>query len=515
MGEKNKLIMAIDVGTQSVRAVVCDSQGNIVANERIVSKPCIVKKFGWAEAEPDSFWDNVCYCTNKVKEKLKDDMKNIQGVSITTNRDNILCVDKDGKPLRDWITWMDQRLSPEAVISTKKETQGLSKVIRYVKKSFFDMVSTRSKFNWIKIHEPEIYAKTYKFLTLCGHITYKFTGKFNDAIGLQMGVYPYDIAHFDFYNLKAIYDIVGVTRDKLADEVFQSGEIMGLVTKEAEAISGIPAGTPIIAAGGDKQCEVIGAGCFNSDDAVVSYGTMAAVCTVIDKFFEGKNKSFYTWASSYPGKWTPEFYVDRGYWLVTWFCNQYAKEKDFPAFLEEMNKQSEKIPAGSQGLLVFPFWAPHYVLYPDARGVIFGFTDDHTPAHVYKAILESIAYILRDGLNLIERKNGKKASRLIVVGGGSKSDVAMQLTADIFNKEVVRVSSGEIGAVGALAIGGASVKIFDSIESGVNSLIKPVKVFKPIPENVKTYEHIYKEIYSKIYKDNIVTFRRLKKLTEK
>lgn len=508
---EKKYILAIDIGTQSVRAMCFDQKGQLIANERIVSEPCHAKRLGWVEAKPNSFWENVCYCTNKVREKIKDDVKYIKAISLTTNRDNILCVDKDGNPLRDWITWMDQRLCPEAVKGTKSNISKSAKVIRYAKKSFFDMVSERSKFNWLKYNEPEIYKNTYKFLTLCGHITYKMTGLYHDAVGLQMGVYPYDIKNFEFFRIKGIYEIIGVERERLADKVFQAGEVMGTLSKQAAKETGLLEGIPIVAAGADKQCETVGAGAKFEEEAVISYGTMAAISVLTQNYVASKNMSFYTWASSYPNKFNPEFYVDRGYWLVTWFCTQYAKEQDHPSFLLKMNEQASHIPPGCNGLLVFPFWAPHYVVYPHGKGVLLGFTDDHTPAHVYKAILESIAYALKDGLKLIEKASKKKIKRLLVVGGGSKSDVAMQLTADIFNIDVVRLSSNEIGAIGAVAIGGYSVGMFPSIEEGVDSLIKPIKVFKPIKENVEVYEDLYNNVYKKLYKNNLESFKHLEK----
>ena len=189
------------------------------------------------------------------------------------------------------------------------------------------------------------------------------------------------------------------------------------------------------------------------------------------------------------------FSIDRGYWLVTWFCRQYALEEDYPVLLNQMNKKATDIPAGSNGLFVYPFWAPHYVLYPDARGAIIGWTDDHRKEHLYRAILESIAYALRDGLEIIEKKMKTKVKEIYVVGGGSKSDLAMQLTADIFNIKTIRLQTHEVCAAGAAIAAGVAVGLFENEKEGVNKIVRKERIFYPLKENRETYDDIYKNVY--------------------
>lgn len=504
-------IMSIDIGTQSVRAIVFTPDGEIIANERIISEPYYSLQPGWAEVPADSIWQNVCIVTKGVAKQLGENINKVKACSITANRDNIIPLDEDNNYIRDWITWVDQRRTPEAIEYARKHIKGLEKIIHSVKKSFFDLITSRSKFNWFKFHEPETYKKTKKYLTMSGLITYKLIGKFHDSMGMQAGVLPFNTEKFDYYDIDLVYKTLGVKREQLADKLFHAGEIMGYVTEEASRVSGLPEGLPIIAAGGDKQCETLGSGSFSEKQAVISYGTMATIALTSKKYIKSNHFSYYTFPSTIAGAWNPEYNIITGYWLVTWFCRQYAKEQDFPSFIKEMNEEAIKIPPGSKGLFVYPFWAPHPELYPNARGSVIGLTDDHTKAHLFRAILEGIAYTLKDGLKLIQKGTKKEIEEIYIVGGGSKSDVAMQITADIFNVNTIRLQIPEVCALGAAIPAGIAVGMFKNEEDGLKQMLKGKEVFTPKLENVKIYEDIYENVYKKMYKTNESIFKTLRK----
>ncbi|CCQ96746.1 hypothetical protein CULT_490033 [[Clostridium] ultunense Esp] len=202
-------IMAIDVGTQSVRAMVFDYKGEEIAKERVLNHPYYSLEPGWAEVPADDFWKNVCLVINKIYNKLGEDVNKIKACSITANRDNIIPLDKYGNYIRDWIIWVDQRRVPEAIEDANNILKGKDKIIYSFSKGFFNMLSTRSKFNWFKYHEEETYKKTHKYLTLGGLITYKLTGNYHDSVGMQVGVLPFDIEKSDWHGLNIVYEITG------------------------------------------------------------------------------------------------------------------------------------------------------------------------------------------------------------------------------------------------------------------------------------------------------------------
>lgn len=496
---EHSLVLSIDVGTQSIRIMAFDREGRCVHMERELTDPYYSRKQGWAELPAGSVWRQLGGVCRKMCEHLGPRLNDVVACSLTANRDNIIALDENGTPLRDWIIWVDQRRAPEAVEEAERTWRGLDKLIYHVQRPLLKIALSRSKMNWLKYHEPETWKRAKKYLTMGGFITYKLTNNYHDSYGMMCGVLPFEIKRMDFYKLPLIYKATGSRRDQMPDKLFHPGECMGTVTEEASAHTGLPVGLPLIAAGGDKQSESLGTGAFDEDVAVISYGTQASMSMTTKRCVRDRGFTFYTFPATRRGYFMEEYVVDRGYWLVTWFCRQYAQEEEQPAFLQRMNALAALIPPGSNGLFVYPFWSPHYKVFPDARGAVFGWTDDHTPAHLYRSILEGVAYMLRYGLEFMQKKSGIRVHSLRVVGGGSRSDVAMQLTADIFNLPVMRLASKEVCGAGAAIPAALYAGFYKDEEEAASKLCRVSKVFEPNPEAVAIYDRIYKKIFLKLY----------------
>lgn len=508
------LVMSIDIGTQSIRAMIFNKEGRCVGSNRLVTDPPYALEPGWAEIPAPNIWKNVCQVLRELREKSPDLVDRVAACGITANRDNIIALDDRGNYIRDWITWIDQRRTPEAFDDFRRSSLK-NRILTAAVPDIFKMITIRSKFNWFKYHEPETYRRAARYLTLGGLVTYKLTGEFADSPGMQTGVVPFNSKTRDFYKPRFFYEAMGVRRDQLADRLVKPAGIMGRVTAEASRETGLPEGLPIISAGGDKQCEVLGAGSFSPDTAVISYGTMATLSVTSSQYAFDRKFSYYSFASSIRDHYYEEFVIDRGYWLVTWFCREYAKAKDFPAFLVKMNEKAANIPAGSEGLFVFPFWTPHRVVYPHARGMVLGISDDHRLEHFYRAILEGIAYGLKMGYGRIRKTLPHSIKELIIVGGGSQSDVAMQLTADIFNVPTVRLEMAEVGGLGAAIPAGIYAGLFRDEQDAVKKAVKVKKTFDPIPENVAVYDDLYRDVFLKVYRANLPFFQSLQKIGER
>ncbi len=511
--DRDQYILAVDVGTQSVRALVFDREGRQQAGARKISEPYYSVQPGWAEVPADQFWEDSCQVIRQVVEELGDRIGDVKAVAITANRDNILPLDDNDQPLRDWITWVDTRRAPEAKEALKKELKGLDLAVYLADYAFFSMVAYRSKFNWLKYNEPEIYQRAKRYVSLTGYLNLKLCGVFRDARGMQVGYVPYQAKRQDWYKIKAVFKFLGVRRDQLPDLV-APGEEIGRITQAGHEASGLPVGLPVIASAGDKQCETLGGGVFDPSQAVISYGTMATLGTTIMRHIEDKKLKFYTFASCIPDAWNPEYSIYRGYWLVSWFCRQYAREQGMPEFLKRMNEEVEAVPPGSNGLFVFPFWTIHPGLYPHGKGMIAGWMDHHREVDLYRAILESIAYALREGLEIIEAKSRTRVGKLTVVGGGSQSDAAMQLTADIFNLPAVRLADKEVSAMGAAINAGVWAGFYPSYQEGVKALVREEKTFWPDQDRVATYERLYQEVYKKVYRRNEDLFKTLESFSQ-
>jgi len=213
---------------------------------------------------------------------------------------------------------------------------------------------------------------------------------------------------------------------------------------------------------------------------------------------------FFTWGAAIPGHWALEGFVGRGYWMVSWFRKEFGKrEEDEASGLGVapevvLDKQLTEIPPGSLGLLVQPYWHPREN-DPLSKGAIIGFGGEHTRKHVYRAIIEGIAYELRRLSELMVRRTGNALTELRVGGGGSKSDEVMQITADVFGLPATRMHTSNLSALGAAIDASVALGIHKSFADAVNRMVRVKTTFQPSRQNARIYDRLFKEVYIKIY----------------
>jgi len=500
MGEKNYVI-AIDSGTQSVRAVLFDRQGNEVAIEQASHEPYFSLKPGWAEQNPEDYWAKLCQVTNGLMSKIAVDPEEITGIGITTQRGTFVPVDKEGSPLRPAIIWLDQRtvVDPPPLSLAAKVlfgVAGMSEAIKYVRKN--------SKFLWIKRFEPDIYKNTYKFMQISGWFANKLTGEFKDSVGMVTGLWPLDYKKLKWHSLQPAYEAFALDRAHLVD-VYTPDTVLGHVTKKASLETGLPVGLPVVVGAGDKQSELLGAGAIEPNIGVISFGTATCMEVITKKYIAEKNMKFFTWPAALPNTWDIEMFIFRGFWMVTWFKQEFGYREALEAQKRGIAPEAifdeviRDIPPGSMGLMLQPYWSP--MIYDKyAKGSVIGFGDVHTRAHIYRAILEGIGYELRRLLEIVHNKTGITLDEIRVGGGGSKSDMAVQIAADIFNLPTSRMATSEIAALGAAIDAAVGTGMFDSFEQAVASMVKRGKTFEPVPANHRVYNDLYNEVYKRTFK---------------
>ena len=297
------------------------------------------------------------------------------------------------------------------------------------------------------------------------------------------------------------------------------GERMGQLQAEAARHTGLPEGLPVIAAASDKACEILGSGGCSPDIASMSYGTTATINTTNRKHVE-PIKFMPAYPSAIPGAFCSEIMIYRGFWMVSWFKKEFglreqriADEKGIPAealFDELVNS----VPAGSMGLMLQPYWSPGVRdPGPEAKGGIIGFGDVHTRAHIYRAILEGLAYGLKEGMQRLEKRNGVKIKTLRVAGGGSQSDAAMQLTADIFGLPAERAHTYETSGLGAAIDAAVGIGAYASFDEAIANMTRVGDVFEPDPGRVKLYGRLYNEVYLKMYAQLQPLYRSIRQIT--
>jgi len=498
-----ELLLTIDNGTQSVRVIVFDLQGNIVAKSKVEIVPYVSPQNGWAEQDPEYFWSKLCEACQKLWKENKIDKKAIAGLAITTQRCTVINLDKNGKPLRPAMVWLDQRrtsgLEPvHGLWGTLLKASGMGETVRYLQ--------SEAEVNWLRTYQPEIWKQTYKFLFLSGYLNYKFTGQFRDSIGSQVGYFPFDYKKQTWCGKSDWkWQAVPVEKEKLVELVKPTG-LLGEVSRQASLETGIPEGLPVIAAAADKACEVIGSGCLDPHIGCLSFGTSATINTTHYKYTE-VIPLIPPYPSAVPGAYSLEIQIYRGFWMVSWFKNEFADNeqrvaKNRGVMTEELfDDLLTSVPPGSLGLTLQPYWSPGLKQPgPEAKGAIIGFGDVHTRAHVYRSILEGLGYSLREGAERTAQRSKVPITEIRVTGGGSQSKAATQLTADIFGLPTAKPHTYEASGLGAAIDLAVGLKLHPDFETAISSMTRIGETFEPNMQNHRIYDELYHNVYRKMYK---------------
>jgi len=510
------LLLAIDNGTQSIKAIIFDLEGRIVAKEIAPFTPYYSDQPGWAEQDPEVFWQALCQACQGLLHQENNYKERIAGVALTTQRCTVINVDKDGEPLRPAMIWLDQR-----------KTYGLHPLggpWGFLFKLAF-LTETLAYFqaeaeaNWIKTYQPDVWKNTHKYLFLSGYLTYRLTGEFVDSIGCQVGYIP-----FNYKKLRWASDrdwkwqVLPVDRSMLPD-LIPPGKALGNIDRKAAIETGLPEGLPLIAAAADKACEVIGSGSLDSSTGCLSYGTTATINVTSKKYIEAI-PLLPPYPSAVPKYHTIEVEIYRGYWMVSWFKEEFGHKEQREAAKQGLKAEDlfeelvQKIPPGSMGLMLQPFWSPGLKHPgPEAKGAIIGFGDVHTRAHIYRSILEGLAYALREGKERIEKRTAIPITNLKVSGGGSQSKSAMQLTADIFGLPTARPHIYETSGLGASIDAAVGLGLHNDFESAVKAMTRVGEVFEPDVKTHQLYSELYHDIYKKMYKCLKPFYERIRKIT--
>jgi len=510
MSEKD-LLLAIDQGTQSARALLFDPRGRLVAKARILIEPYFSSQPGWAEQHPQVFWEAICQACQKLwtnPDELQEDVRlsslrqRLAAVALTTQRATVINLDRNRQPLRPAILWLDQRrtsgLKPiGGWWGLAFRLAGLTQTVAYLQ--------AEAEANWIATHQPDIWRQTEKYVLLSGYLTYRLTDQLVDSVACQVGYIPFDYKRFRWADGRDWKWLALPLKPSMLVELKPPASLLGEITPAASEASGIPAGLPLIAAGADKACEVVGAGCLQPHLACLSYGTTATINTTHRKYIEAI-PLIPPYPSAIPGAYNLEIQIYRGFWMVSWFKQEFGQFEQRLA--EQQGKQAEQlfdalvqsVRPGCEGLVLQPYWSPGLRFPgPEARGAVIGFRDAHTRAHLYRAILEGLAYALREGSERIGKRSGVPIRELRIAGGGSQSQAAMQITADIFGLTTARPHVYEASGLGAAIDAAVGSGLHPDFDTAIQEMTHLGDTFDPDPKRHEQYDEIYRRVYLQIY----------------
>lgn len=499
--DRTPTILSLDCGTQSLRAIVFDTHGRLLGKSQVPLE-YVSEQPGWGEQHPEYFWDSLCQACQNLWQAHPELRNTIVGVTLTTQRGTVINLDANGASLRRAITWFDNRRCMDfkpvgGLWGLAFRVVGMTESIRYFQ--------SMAEATWLAHHQPEIMERTAKYLLLSGYLSFRLCGHYVDSQASQVGYIPFDYRKQAWARASDWkWQVVRLRRDQLPDLV-PPGGMLGQITSEAAASLGIASGLPLIASGADKACEILGSGVVDGETAHLSFGTTATVNVLSSKYVEPV-RFLPPYPAALAGQYNMEVQIFRGFWMVSWFIQQFGKEDEEVAVRTGRSVESVleehigQIPPGCEGLLVQPYWSPGLkVPGPEARGAVIGFTDWHTRHHLYRAILEGLLFALREGRDRIDAARGRKVRLLVASGGGSQSDLILQMTADIFGLPVERPAIYEASALGAAMVAFTGLGYFPDVITAVRQMQGRRQRFDPIPANVKLYEPIFQRVYRKIY----------------
>jgi sugar (pentulose or hexulose) kinase len=509
-------ILAIDVGTQSVRVMVFDLLGTLEAIAKVPIEPYVPGPPGCCEQDADLYWRAIGEACRRLWTMPGVRRDALAGVALTTQRGTVVVTDERGDPLRRAMVWLDRcraeglpRIGGKWGLAFK--AAGATETVA--------MFMAEAEANVLAREDPELWQRVRRYLLLSGFLTHRLTGQFVDSVASQVGYLPFDYkrlawaAEGDWR-----WQAVPVRREWLPTLV-PPGAALGTISAAASEATGIPAGLPLIAAAGDKACEVLGSGALEPHIGAISLGTTASVNTTHRRYVE-VIPIVPPYPAAVPGAYSLEVQVYRGYWMIEWFKREFGAAEVTRA--AAMGGEPETLfddllagtPPGAMGLVLQPYWSPGVrIPGPEAKGAVIGWGDVHTRAHLYRAILEGLAYALREGAERTVKRTGVPITELRVSGGGSQSPAAVQLTADIFGLPASRPHTHETSGLGAAIDAAVGLGLHPSFEAAVAAMTRIAETRDPDPAAHAVYEDLYRSVYLKLYERLRPLYAEIRRIT--
>jgi sugar (pentulose or hexulose) kinase len=360
----------------------------------------------------------------------------------------------------------------------------------------------RSVSIWYQENEKENWEKTKHFVSISTYLTYLITSRLADSPSNYTGHYPINFIHSRWAKASELKNVYDVPANLMCDLVPPTKQI-GQVSEAFFKATGLPTSIKFFASGSDKSCETLGVGALSKDIGSISYGTASTIEVSNRKYIEPE-AFLPAYPSCVPDLYNMEVQIYRGYWMLSWFTKEFAQVDYSEAEIQKMsveeilNAKMMAIPPGSNGLILQPYWGPG-LKRPLSKGAIVGFSDVHTKAHLYRAIIEGIAYALREALIGIEKNQHKRVKKLMISGGGSQSDAICQITSDVFGLVVERTQTYETSSLGGAICVFMAVNQFASFKDAIDAMVHVTTVFSPDSKNHAIYEDLFKECYIKLY----------------
>jgi len=478
-------VLGIDTSTTATKAIVVDEAGAVVG-EASSEYPFQTPHPLWAEQEAGLWWTATIDAIQAVLAETRVAGGDVKAVGLTGQMHGLVLLDEADEPLRPAILWNDQRTGAEC--NEMRATVGTERLIAITGNDALTGF-TAPKILWVRNHEPDLYARAAHVLLPKDYLRLRLTGEHAMDKAGGAGTVLFDLAGRDWspsiladLNLDAAW----------FPPTFEGPAVTGTVTASAAAATGLSEGTPVVGGGGDQAANAVGVGAVREGVAALSLGTSGVVFVTTDSPQVEPEGRLHAFCHAVPGKWHLMGVMLSAAGSLRWFNDELAPGVP----VEDLVASAEAVPAGSDGLVFLPYLSGERTPHPDplARGAFVGLTVRHTRAHLVRAVLEGVAFGLRDSLDLI-RGTGVAVDQVRASGGGTRSALWRQILADILEAEVVTLGTTEGAAYGAAVLAAVGAGWHGSVEDATDEWVTLSDRTEPSGHDYSAANQLYRDLY--------------------
>jgi xylulokinase len=491
-------LLGIDIGTSGTKTILIDENGKTRAS-RTVEYPLLTPRPGWAEQKPDDWWKATCESCQAVIAKSRIKPDEIQGVGLSGQMHGSVFLDEKGRVIRPAILWCDARTAAECdEIMTKVGPRRMHELVSNPALAGF----TVPKVVWLRNHEPEKYAKVRQILLPKDYVRYKLTGEYAAEVSDAAGTAMFDVKNRRWS--EELLKILDIPIEWLP-KVYESYDVVGKISGPAAKATGLAKGTPVIGGGADNTCGAVGSGIVVEGRVMTSLGTSGVIFAPTNEPQVDPQERLHTFVHSTRRQWYLMGVVLSAGMSLQWYRNEMAEAERAEAKKKKrdvydlMMAQADKTPVGAEGLFFLPYLmgerSPHKD--PHARGAFVGLSFRHGKGHLIRAIVEGVAFALRDSLEIM-KDLGTKMDEVRLIAGGAKSPFWRKTIANVFGLPIAIPEKTEGPAMGAAILAGVGTGVFqDFFETTERILPVAMRVDPDMKEHAQ-YTALYQQ-FTKLY----------------
>lgn len=498
---KADLLLGVDASTTAVKALLIDGSGQVVASQS-TEIPLSTPRPLWSEQHPDSWWDGLLESLGRLDRGLRG---RVAGVGLTGQMHGLVLLGEGGQPLRPAILWNDQRTGAQCR-EIRRRMGGLEALVAETGNDALPGF-TAPKILWVRAEEPEVYGRARHVLLPKDYLRHRLTGEQATDAADGAGTLLMNVARRRWS--EKVLEALEIPPEWLP-RLGEGPEVTGRVHRQAAEVTGLPEGTPVVGGGGDQAAGAVGMGVVEPGMVSIALGTSGVVFAAASAYTFEPEGRLHAFCHSVPPQEGAGWHL-MGVMLsaagsLRWYRDALAPGADFASLVEE----AAAAPPGAEGLLFLPYLTGERTPYPDplARGALVGLTVRHGRAHLTRAVLEGVAFGLKDSFRLMKEAGLGRVAEVRVSGGGAQSELWRRIIASVLDAELVTVNTTEGAAYGAALLAGVGACHWGSVAEACRATVRVTGASPPVPGWVERYAEQYAR-YRELYPALKATFHAL------